>query len=83
MQANRQQWCGIAGWTSRDFDRHIALGFPALRGAPSANPSGVAPVEAPLPEPADLLPMVKGEVDRRLGSFKQWLINVLEQAGPG
>src|SRR3954454_23621439 len=31
MQANRQQWCGIAGWTSRDFDRHIALGFPAQK----------------------------------------------------
>src|SRR4051794_28895985 len=31
MQANRQQWCGIAGWTGRDFGRHIALGFPARK----------------------------------------------------
>lgn len=30
-----------------------------------------------------MLPLVSGEVDRRLGSFKQWLINVLEQAGRG
>jgi hypothetical protein len=61
----------------------LVLGFPALRGAPSANPSGVAALEVNLPEPADLLPLIKGEVDRRLGSFKQWLVNVLEQAGRG
>jgi hypothetical protein len=61
----------------------LVLGFPALRGAPSENPSGVAALDAHLPEPADLLPMINGEVDRRLGSFKQWLVNVLEQAGRG
>ncbi|MCK1332154.1 energy-coupling factor transporter ATP-binding protein EcfA2 [Bradyrhizobium sp. GM2.2] len=61
----------------------LVLGFPALRGAPSINPKGPAPLEARLAEPADLLPLVSGEVDRRLGSFKQWLINVLEQAGRG
>lgn len=58
-------------------------GFPALRGAPTINPKGVAAIEARLAEPADVLPLVSGEVDRRLGSFKQWLINVLEQAGRG
>jgi hypothetical protein len=61
----------------------LVLGFPALRGAVSGNPRGVAPLDMRAPEPADLLPMVNGEVDRRLGSFKQWLINVLEQAGRG
>ncbi|QHP72945.1 hypothetical protein EI171_39870 [Bradyrhizobium sp. LCT2] len=61
----------------------LVLGFPALRGAPTINPKGVAPIEARLAEPADGLPLVSGEVDRRLGSFKQWLINVLEQAGRG
>src|SRR5262249_34830362 len=61
----------------------LVLGFPALRGAPSENPHGAAPLEIHPPEPADLLPMIKGEVDRRLGSFKQWLVNVLEQAGRG
>lgn len=61
----------------------LVLGFPALRGAPTINPKGVAPIEARLAEPADVLPLVSGEVDRRLGSFKQWLINVLEQAGRG
>jgi len=61
----------------------LVLGFPALRGAPSSNPRGVAPIEAHGPEPADLLPLINGEVDRRLSSFKQWLINVLEQAGRG
>lgn len=59
----------------------LVLGFPALRGAPSDNPKGLAPLEPRGAEPADLLPLVNGEVDRRLGSFKQWLINVLEQAG--
>jgi hypothetical protein len=61
----------------------LVLGFPALRGAVSGNPRGVAPLGMRAAEPADLLPMVNGEVDRRLGSFKQWLINVLEQAGRG
>jgi hypothetical protein len=61
----------------------LVLGFPALRGAPSTNPKGVAPLETRVAEPADLIPLVNGEVDRRLGNFKQWLINVLEQAGRG
>jgi hypothetical protein len=59
----------------------LVLGFPALRGGPSPNPRGVAPLQPQASAPADLLPMVFGDVDKRLGSFKQWLINVLEQAG--
>ena len=26
MNANKQQFCGIVGWTSRDFDRYVNLG---------------------------------------------------------
>jgi hypothetical protein len=29
MMANKQQWCGIAGWTARRFDAAIVKGFPA------------------------------------------------------
>jgi phage terminase Nu1 subunit (DNA packaging protein) len=35
MLATRQQWCAIAGWTSREFDRNIALGFPAKKNSGS------------------------------------------------
>jgi len=61
----------------------LVLGFPALRGAISDDPRGVAPLDVRNAEPADLLPMINGEVDRRLGRFKQWLVNILEQAGRG
>lgn len=61
----------------------LILGFPALRGGPSANPLGPATIEAPPAEPADLMPLVDGDVDERLRHFKQWLVNLLEQAGRG
>jgi len=35
MRANRQQWCGYAGWTPREFDRNLALGFPAKKSTSS------------------------------------------------
>jgi AAA domain, putative AbiEii toxin, Type IV TA system/AAA domain len=61
----------------------LVLGFPALRGAPSKNPVGPANLESHDPEPADILPLLNGAVDGRLESFKQWIVNVLEQAGRG
>lgn len=62
----------------------LVLGFPALRGARAPDPGGPTPSgDVRGPEPADLLPLVNGEVDGRLADFKQWLINVLVQAGEG
>ena len=55
----------------------LILGFPSLRGAPSPNPAGPRKYEAHDPETADLMPLVTGEVDKRLSNFKQWLVNVL------
>src|SRR3954465_9646865 len=31
MLANKQQWCGIAGWTARQFDAAVIEGFPAQK----------------------------------------------------
>src|SRR4051794_37000445 len=31
MLTNRQQWCGIAGWTARQFDAAVVNGFPARK----------------------------------------------------
>src|SRR3954468_17415308 len=31
MLANKQQWCGIAGWTARQFDAAVINGFPAQK----------------------------------------------------
>src|SRR4051794_20245360 len=31
MLANKQQWCGIAGWTARQFDAAVINGFPARK----------------------------------------------------
>ncbi len=35
MLANRQQWCGIAGWTTRQFDAAVVKGFPAQKKSSS------------------------------------------------
>jgi hypothetical protein len=61
----------------------LVIGFPALRGALTANPAGPTPLEPRPPEPADLMPLVSGQVDGRLASFKQWTINMLEASGRG
>lgn len=62
----------------------LVLGFPSLRGAPSNDPAGVSKqVNHRLPEPPDLLPLLHGSVDDRMGSFKQWLFDILYQAGLG
>lgn len=62
----------------------LVLGFPALRGARSSEPSGPsAMAEVSDPDPADLVALISGDVDNRLGDFKQWLVNILVQADKG
>ena len=62
----------------------LILGFPSLRGAPTPNPTGLStPEKAVAADPADLLPLLHGTVDDRLGNFKQWLLNNLVLAGQG
>jgi hypothetical protein len=55
----------------------LVLGFPSLRGGPSPNPTGPRPQAAVTAEVDDLLPLVRGTVDTRLGNFKQFLVNIL------
>jgi predicted ATP-binding protein involved in virulence len=61
----------------------LVLGFPSLRGGPSKNPAGPANLPVRDPEPADLLPLLSGEPDKRLENLKQWTINLLSEAGKG
>jgi hypothetical protein len=62
----------------------LVLGFSALRGARAADPGGPSSTqEARDPDPVDLLPLVDGSVDSRLGDFKQWLVNLLVRAQDG
>ena len=59
----------------------LALGFPALRGARTPDPTGPsARTEIREPEPADLHHLIASEVDGRLADFKQWLVNTLASA---
>jgi len=58
----------------------LVLGFPALRGAPSVDPSGPNRNRATPPQPSDLVPLVTGDVDPRMSDFKQWIINVLSHS---
>jgi energy-coupling factor transporter ATP-binding protein EcfA2 len=52
------------------------LGFPPLRGVSTSNPAGPARVGSPDPEIADVLPVIRGGIDSRLDSIKQWLVNI-------
>jgi|GEM_PF-490086 len=61
----------------------LVLGFPALRGAPTSNPRGPTKQRRVGPQAADVVPLVTGAVDDRLGSFKQWLVNVLVESRDG
>lgn len=61
----------------------LVLGFPALRGAPSASPRGPSRLAAVGPHVGDVTPLVTGAVDDRLGAFKQWLVNILVEARDG
>ncbi|MBT2246823.1 AAA family ATPase [Sphingobium sp. BHU LFT2] len=56
----------------------LVLGFPAMRGARAASPSGPSRRAEPSdPDPADLIALLSGDVDGRLADFKQWLVNTL------
>jgi len=61
----------------------LVLGFPALRGAPSKNPDGPSELAPHDPEPSDLAPLVNGDVDKRIESLKQWIVNSLDLAEKG
>lgn len=62
----------------------LVLGFPALRGARSAEPTGPSSrIEPRDPDPQDLVHLIAGEVDGRLADFKQWLVNTLVNANDG
>ena len=59
----------------------LVLGFPALRGARTTEPTGPSSNgDARDPDPLDLVGLVNGDVDARLGGFKQWLVNLLVHA---
>jgi energy-coupling factor transporter ATP-binding protein EcfA2 len=61
----------------------LVLGFPSLRGAPAPEPGGPRPMVGRPPEPADVTPLILGDVDPRMADFKQWVVNVLSQAALG
>lgn len=53
----------------------LAVGFPAMRGASSANPRG--PTTQPTEGPGidDLIPILADAPDTRVDSLKQWVVN--------
>jgi len=54
----------------------LVLGFPPLRGISSRDPSGPSAIHSSEPRVADLLPLIRGSIDTRLDSLKQWLVNL-------
>ena len=60
-----------------------ALGFPPLRGVSVRDPSGASPLAPPPPGVRDLLPLIRGTIDTRLDSLKQWLVNLEFFSTPG
>jgi len=58
----------------------LALGFPALRGAPSRDPLGPKKTRDTPVGPDDLFPLLEGGIDDRMGDFKQWIVNILSQS---
>jgi energy-coupling factor transporter ATP-binding protein EcfA2 len=54
----------------------VVLGFPPLRGVSMRDPIGPTPFGATEPRVTDLLPLVRGTIDTRLDSMKQWLVNL-------
>jgi len=51
----------------------LAIGFPALRGASTADPRAATVAPGRPPGPADLLPLLGGAVDVRVDDVKQWV----------
>jgi len=54
----------------------VVLGFPPLRGVSMRNPSGPSGTSSGDPTIDDLLPLLRGALDTRLDSLKQWLVNI-------
>ena len=54
----------------------VVLGFPPLRGVSLRDPSGVSPPLPSVPRVADVLPLIRGTIDTRLDSLKDWLVNL-------
>ncbi|MCP4660653.1 MAG: AAA family ATPase [bacterium] len=54
----------------------LAIGFPPLRTVNWERPRAPEPVTRGRPSPEDLLPLLRGARDPRLGGLKQWLVNL-------
>jgi len=58
----------------------LILGFPALRGVSTTQPSGPIRMDEPDPSVDDISPLLLDKVDTRLNQLKQWVINTALQA---
>jgi hypothetical protein len=58
----------------------LVLGFPALRGVTSTQPTGPTRMDTPDPNVDDVAPLLQERVDTRLNQLKQWVINTALQA---
>lgn len=65
--------------------RWVALAFPPLRGASMGEPKGPTNAGASKPQVGDVLPILTGQIDTRMSSLKQWLVNldVASEVGAG
>jgi len=65
--------------------RWVALAFPPLRGVSVAEVKGPTTDGVARPVVEDVLPILTGQIDGRLSSLKQWLVNldVRSAGGPG
>jgi hypothetical protein len=61
----------------------LTLGFPALRGISQRDPSGPSAIWSTEPRIGDLLPLIRGTIDTRIDSLKQWLVNLEVNSTPG
>ena len=58
----------------------LVLGFPALRGVTTTQPTGPTRMSAADPNVDDVAPLLQEKVDTRLNQLKQWVINTALQA---